>query len=117
MTAYDKNGLKALIHVAKGRPRDDVLVMVLSVISTNTTPVKAFVFQAAVPKIMKVKLQPPSATELPAFNPILPPSAITQVMLIANPQKEKIRLKFKISYTLNTQTQTDVGDIDSFDVV
>jgi len=35
---------------------------------------------------MKVKLQPPSATELPAYNPILPPSAITQVMLLANPQ-------------------------------
>ena len=36
---------------------------------------------------MKVKLQPPSATELPAYNPILPPSAITQVMLLANPNK------------------------------
>lgn len=36
---------------------------------------------------MKVKLQPPSATDLPAFNPILPPAAITQVMLLANPNK------------------------------
>ena len=36
---------------------------------------------------MKVKLQPPSGSELPAYNPILPPSAITQVMLIANPAK------------------------------
>ena len=36
---------------------------------------------------MKVKLQPPSATDLPGFNPILPPSAITQVMLLANPNK------------------------------
>jgi len=40
-----------------------------------------------VPKTMKVKLQPPSGSELPAYNPILPPSAITQVMLIANPAK------------------------------
>jgi len=39
---------------------------------------------------MKVKLQPPSATDLPAFNPILPPSAITQVLLLANPQKVNI---------------------------
>ena len=36
---------------------------------------------------MRVKLQPPSGSELPAHNPILPPSAITQVMLIANPAK------------------------------
>ena len=38
-------------------------------------------------QMMKVKLQPPSATDLPAYNPILPPTAITQVMLIANPHK------------------------------
>ena len=37
--------------------------------------------------MMKVKLQPPSATDLPAHNPILPPTAITQVMLVANPLK------------------------------
>ena len=36
---------------------------------------------------MKVKLQPPSGSELPAYNPILPPSAITQVLLVANPRK------------------------------
>lgn len=34
-----------------------------------------------------MKLQPPSGTELPAFNPIVHPSAITQVLLLANPQK------------------------------
>lgn len=39
------------------------------------------------PQVMKVKLQPPSGTELPAFNPIVHPSAITQVLLLANPQK------------------------------
>lgn len=36
---------------------------------------------------MKVKLQPPSGTELAAFNPILPPASITQIMLLANPTK------------------------------
>ena len=36
---------------------------------------------------MKVRLQPPSGTELAAFSPILPPAAITQVMLLANPLK------------------------------
>lgn len=36
---------------------------------------------------MKVKLQPPSGTELSPFSPIQPPAAITQVMLLANPMK------------------------------
>jgi hypothetical protein len=36
---------------------------------------------------MKVRLQPASRSDLPIYNPILPVSAITQVMLIANPNK------------------------------
>lgn len=41
---------------------------------------------------MKVRLQPPSGTELAPFNPILPPAAITQVMLLANPLKVELSL-------------------------
>ncbi|XP_013380934.1 ADP-ribosylation factor-binding protein GGA1-like [Lingula anatina] len=114
LNAYDKNGLKIIIHFGKDRPRADVMVMVVSVMSTNTSAVKALSFQAAVPKTMKVKLQPPSATDLPAFNPILPPSAITQVMLLANPHKEKIRVKFKLTFTMNDTPVTDVGEISNF---
>lgn len=51
LNAYDKNGLKIVIHVAKNKPRENVTVMVVSTISTNTNPVKNFVFQAAVPKV------------------------------------------------------------------
>ncbi|XP_071106112.1 ADP-ribosylation factor-binding protein GGA1-like [Haliotis cracherodii] len=113
VTAYDKNSVKTVIHFATDKPRSDVLVMVLSTLSTNTSPIKKFVFQAAVPKVMKVKLQPPSASDLPAYNPILPPAAITQVMLIANPKREKIRLKYKVTYILDENNVTDTGDIDA----
>lgn len=34
-----------------------------------------------------MKLLPPSSTELPAFNPILSPAAVTQILLLANPHK------------------------------
>ncbi|VDI65059.1 ADP-ribosylation factor-binding protein GGA [Mytilus galloprovincialis] len=117
INAYDKNGMKIVIHIAKNRPREDVHVMVVSVMSTNTSAVKNFSFQAAVPKAMKVKLQPPSATDLPLYNPILPPAAITQIMLLANPQnypKERIRLKFKITYSLDSESRSDVGEVDNF---
>lgn len=49
---------------------------------------------------MKVKLQPPSSTELPAFNPILSPAAITQILLLANPHKV-IYVFNRIGYTLH----------------
>ncbi|XP_031210714.1 ADP-ribosylation factor-binding protein GGA3 isoform X5 [Mastomys coucha] len=91
VTAYDKNGFRILFHFAKECPpgRPDVLVVVVSMLNTAPLPVKSIVLQAAVPKSMKVKLQPPSGTELSPFSPIQPPAAITQVMLLANPMKEK----------------------------
>lgn len=36
---------------------------------------------------MRVRLLPPSSTELPAFNPIQSPAAVTQILLLANPHK------------------------------
>lgn len=83
-------------------------------ISTAPQTVKNIRFQAAVPKVMKVKLQPPSGTELPAFNPLVPPSAITQVLLLANPQKEKVRLRYKLTFALGDQTFNEMGDVDEF---
>jgi ADP-ribosylation factor-binding protein GGA len=64
---------------------------------------------------MRVKLQPLSGNVLPPYKPFLPPSVITQVMLIArNVNKaEKVRLKYKFSYFIDNQTHTDVGEIDS----
>nr|XP_058904054.1 ADP-ribosylation factor-binding protein GGA3 isoform X1 [Kogia breviceps] len=89
VTAYDKNGFRILFHFAKECPpgRPDVLVVVVSMLNTAPLPVKSIVLQAAVPKSMKVKLQPPSGTELSPFSPTQPPAAITQVMLLANPLK------------------------------
>ena len=66
---------------------------------------------------MKVKLQTPSTNELPAYNPILPLSAVTQVMLIANPTEEKVRLRYKINYLIQDKSFNDFGDIDDLPIV
>ncbi|XP_077315775.1 ADP-ribosylation factor-binding protein GGA3 isoform X1 [Lithobates pipiens] len=116
VTAYDKNGFRILLHFAKDCPPDrpDVLVVVISMLNTAPLPIQNILFQAAVPKTMKVKLQPPSGTEMAAFNPILPPASITQVMLLANPLKEKVRLRYKLSFTLGEEFSTEVGEVDQF---
>ncbi|XP_033894025.3 ADP-ribosylation factor-binding protein GGA3-like isoform X1 [Acipenser ruthenus] len=116
VTAYDKNGVRVLLHFSSECPpgRPDVLVIVVSMLNTAPLPVRNVVLQAAVPKSMKVKLQPPSETELAPFNPILPPATITQVMLLANPMKEKVRLRYKLTFTLGDQACTDAGEVDQF---
>ena len=36
---------------------------------------------------MKVKLQPPTGSDLMAYNPLSAPASISQIMLLANPTK------------------------------
>ncbi|XP_039621531.1 ADP-ribosylation factor-binding protein GGA1 isoform X1 [Polypterus senegalus] len=116
VTVFDSNSFRVLFHFAQDPPpgRPDVLVVVISMISTAPLPMHNIVFQSAVPKTMKVKLQPPSGTELPAFNPIIPPTAITQVLLLANPHKEKVRLRYKLTFTMGDETYDEMGDVDQF---
>ncbi|KAM4721800.1 ADP-ribosylation factor-binding protein GGA1 [Rhinophrynus dorsalis] len=116
VTVYDQRSFRVLFHFAQDSPpgRPDVLVVVISMLSTAPLPVTGISFQAAVPKVMKVKLQPASGSELPAFNPILPPSAISQVLLLANPSQEKVRLRFKLTYTQGDQSFEEMGDVEDF---
>lgn len=60
----------------------DCFLRSAAAINCVTFRMPVFYFQT-----MKIKLQTPSASQLPPFNPLLPPSAITQIMLVANPLK------------------------------
>uniref|UniRef100_A0A8B9R4J5 Golgi-associated, gamma adaptin ear containing, ARF binding protein 1 n=1 Tax=Astyanax mexicanus TaxID=7994 RepID=A0A8B9R4J5_ASTMX len=117
VTIFDKHSLRVLFHFARDSPpaRPDVLVVIISMLSSAPVPVTNIRFQSAVPKVtMRVKLQPPSGTELPAFNPILPPAAITQVLLLANPHKEKVRLRYKLTFDLAEESHDESGDVEQF---
>ncbi|XP_063797529.1 ADP-ribosylation factor-binding protein GGA1 [Pseudophryne corroboree] len=116
VTVYDQRSFRVLFHFAQDAPpgRPDVLIVVLSMLSTAPLPVTGISFQAAVPKVMKVKLQPASGSELPAFNPILPPSAVSQVLLLANPTQERVRLRYKLAYTQGEETFEEMGDVEDF---
>ncbi|XP_074484981.1 ADP-ribosylation factor-binding protein GGA1-like isoform X2 [Sebastes fasciatus] len=116
VAVFDKHSLRVLFTFARDCPpsRPDVLVVIISMLSSAPIPVTNIRFQAAVPKVMKVKLQPPSSTELPAFNPIMPPAAITQILLLANPHKEKVRLRYKLTFNLGDKSHDEFGDVDHF---
>ncbi|XP_003395795.1 ADP-ribosylation factor-binding protein GGA3 isoform X1 [Bombus terrestris] len=108
----EKNGISVVLHFARDNPRQDVFVVVITTMSKNLKPLTNYLFQAVVPKKCKCRLQPPSGTGLPGHNPFLPPSAITQIMLIANPTKETVSLKFMLSYTMDNETFTEMGEVE-----
>ncbi|CAF4170094.1 unnamed protein product, partial [Rotaria magnacalcarata] len=103
-----------VLHIARDSPRPDVIVSVLAITNTNTSDaINNFHFQAAVPKNMRIKLQNPSTSELPVYNPILPPQAITQILIVSNPNKEPVRLNYKLSYYLSGEQINESGEIDN----
>ncbi|XP_071360358.1 ADP-ribosylation factor-binding protein GGA2-like [Trachinotus anak] len=116
ITLYDQGGVHVSLHFAKDSPpgHPGVAVVVISTVNTSALEVKDFLFQAAVPKTMLVKLQPASGTHLPPYNPLLPPPATSQVLLLANPQKRKVRLRYKLTLTHGDQPLSDTGEIDNF---
>ncbi|KAJ8964949.1 hypothetical protein NQ314_004504 [Rhamnusium bicolor] len=113
----EKNGIGVTLHLAKDKPKEGVNVFVITTVSKNELPLSNYLFQAVVPKCCKLKLLPPSSTDLPAFNPFLPPSAITQIMLIANPDNVQTSLRFIISYVMDDDTITEMGEVDDLPMV
>lgn len=116
VTVFDGHSLRVLFHFARDSPpsRPDVLVVIISMLSSAPVPVTSINFQVTAPKSMAVKLQPPSGTELPAFNPILPPAAVTQILLLANPNKEKVQLQYRLSFTMGEQEHSESGSLEQF---
>ncbi|KAM4595663.1 ADP-ribosylation factor-binding protein GGA2-like [Fundulus diaphanus] len=116
ITLYNRAGIHVSLHFARDCPsgHPGVAVAVMSTVNTSALNVKDFMFQVAVPKSMLVKLQPASRTELPPYNPLLPPPAVSQVLLLANPESRKVRLRYKLTLTHGDQRLIETGEIDSF---
>ncbi|XP_061536175.1 ADP-ribosylation factor-binding protein GGA3-like isoform X1 [Phycodurus eques] len=116
ITIFDQGGIHVSLHFTRDSPpgHPGVAVVVISTVNTSSLEVKDLMFQAAVPKTMSVKLQPSSTTHLPPYNPLLPPPAIAQVILLANPHKCKMRLRYKLALIHGRQQLNETGEIGNF---
>jgi AP-1 complex subunit gamma-1 len=86
--AYEKNGLTVDLEITKPN-KDDPSVTFITATTRNGSamPVDKFVFLAAFPKYIKLKMEPPSGDALPANNA----GAITQVVKIQNTMQGEVR--------------------------
>ncbi|GBP33758.1 ADP-ribosylation factor-binding protein GGA2 [Eumeta japonica] len=114
LTVFEEDsGVTVVLHFCVDKPRSDVNIMVISTTSKNSSPIEDYKFQAVLPKGCKVRLLPASGTSLPAYNPFLPPPALTQVMLIARPPDLAVSLKFVITYVCDQDTYSEIGEVPS----
>lgn len=109
-----EDGICILLNFGQDQPREHVTAIVVTIINKSSDAVSDLEFKAVVPKGCKVKLQTPSGQSLPAHNPFVPPSAITQVMLVANPKEiSPVSFKYVLSYNQDDEPQTEMGEIKS----
>lgn len=102
IVAHDKDGFKVVIEMWKPNATAPANTQLLCRYTNSTGyPITDFVFQAAVPKYLKLEMMPPSSATILANSN----GAVTQEMKVTNSvQGEKpIMLKLKILYKLNGQ--------------
>jgi ADP-ribosylation factor-binding protein GGA len=106
------DGVSIVLHFGKESPREHVTAIVVTIMNKSPDRLTDLELKAVVPKGCRVKLQAASGSELPPHNPFVPPPAITQVMLVANPNKAEVSLKYVLSYLQNgEEPQTEMGEV------
>lgn len=105
----DPGGISIVLHFTQNRPEEGINVVVVTITNNTEQEVQDIEFKAVVQKGCKVKLQPPSNNNLPAFNPFIPPPAVTQVMILGNPMHSEISINYFLSYSVDGETVTEMG--------
>ncbi|CAF1070638.1 unnamed protein product [Adineta ricciae] len=107
MIALNKNGLSLTFTFE----REDTTLTIIST-ATNSTPynITNFVFKAAVPKTFHIELYPANSTTIPANNA----GELRQEMKVSNPNREKLRMRIKLSYILNTNSISEEMELNAF---
>ncbi|XP_045515049.1 AP-1 complex subunit gamma-1 isoform X5 [Pieris brassicae] len=105
VTALDRNGLKVELHVQRG---GETATITMKAHSTADTAMSEFLFQAAVPRTFRLDMMSPSGSVL------MPQGEITQLLKVTNPSKTPLRLRIRISYTIDGNPVLEQAEVNSF---
>jgi len=113
MNAYNKNGLSVKFQLQRGSG-DKQSIVTAYYSNSNGEEISNFVFQAAVPKFISLKMDTPTGNSLPPFNA----GTATQKILLVNSMQgtKPIVMKVKIVYSIGGQTVEDQATVSGFPV-
>jgi len=103
---YYKNGLKIVFDASKENPI--IVALKTKYIADPSYVIDKINLLVAVPKSMKLQINPPSGTVC------TPESPINQIIKIANPSKAPIKIRIKLSYATNGKQVNEMFDYSSF---
>ncbi|RNA25888.1 AP-1 complex subunit gamma-1-like isoform X1 [Brachionus plicatilis] len=98
MNVYEKNEVKITFEPCangKGSSPTQHFIQLKAENLSFSNIVRDFIFSAAAPTSMKLQLSQPDKTNLQPFE------SLSQTIAVANPNKDKLRLRLKLSYRLN----------------
>ncbi|KAM9789749.1 AP-1 complex subunit gamma-like 2 [Neosynchiropus ocellatus] len=107
-TVYQKNGVTLTQRCEK--QSDSVLTVTLTASNSNSADITCFTLQAAVPKSIQLHMKAPSGDTLPALSS----SKITQTVVLNNPNKVTLKMRVRLSYTIQGSNVQDTVQIESF---
>ncbi|CAH0478622.1 unnamed protein product [Peronospora belbahrii] len=111
--AYEKNGLTVDLEITKPNPDDkSVTYITASVQNSTAISIEKFVFLAAFPKYVKLKMEPPTGDVVPPNNS----GIVTQVVKIQNSlQGEKpVLMRIKLEFFVNGNKVEDMTTVNNF---
>ncbi|KAK1311361.1 AP-1 complex subunit gamma-2 [Acorus calamus] len=112
IVAYQSDSLKIMFSFSKqpGNPQTTVIQATYTNMSSNVYT--DFLFQAAVPKFVQLKLDPGSSNILPSSGN----GSITQRMVITNTQhgQRALAMRLRISYKVDNQDKMEQGQVNNF---
>lgn len=111
--AYEKNNIKIIFEptISASMNSSPSTQHFINMTASNTSfsePVSEFLFGVAVPKSMEMQLSHPSTSVLQPFE------SIKQTIAIKNPNKERVRLRIKVSYVIGGNSYQDQADVSNF---
>ncbi|KAG6966515.1 hypothetical protein JG687_00004780 [Phytophthora cactorum] len=111
--AYEKNGLTVDLEITKPNP-DDKSVTYITATTRNSTamPIEKFVFLAAFPKYIKLKMEPPTGDSVPANNS----GGVTQVVKIQNSMQDEkpVLMRIKLDFFVNGSKVEEMVTVNNF---
>ena len=109
---FDKNGLMVNFNATKDPNNQSVTCIEATFTNSLPTPIQALNFQVAVPKYMKLQMQPASSQVVPPGQS----SSVKQLFKVANSlQGQKpVLLRLKIDCSINGQPSSEMGQVDQF---
>uniref|UniRef100_A0A671XV83 AP-1 complex subunit gamma n=1 Tax=Sparus aurata TaxID=8175 RepID=A0A671XV83_SPAAU len=105
-----RNGLKIDFTFERANPNPNIAVITIHASNSTEADMTDFVFQAAVPKTFQLQLLSPSSNVVPALNQ----GTVTQVIRVLNPQKQQLRMRIKLTYTLKGSPVQDLAEVNNF---